>query len=134
MYGAAEAATVSAYWTWRDSGAASGVPLGQACPGHDLVVLNDQLEPTGAGEVGDIWIKGVGLSPGYWRDAAATAEGFRGQGLGADPRDRMWRSGDRGRRDRDGALSLVRATIDDAWGDMPIPNSSAGALESGTGV
>ena len=134
VYGAPEAATISAHWTWAERGPASEQPLGQVCPGHDLVVLNDQLEPTVTNEVGDIWIKGMGLSPGYWRNPTATAEEFRGQGLGAGLRDRMWRSGDRGRRASDGSLYLVRATTDHTWQPMPIPDSSSNAVESGSGV
>ena len=134
VYGAPEAGTVSAHWTWTEGGPALEPPLGRVCPGHDLVVLNEQLEPTVTDEVGDIWIKGMGLSPGYWRNPIATAEEFRGQGLGAGLRDRMWRSGDRGRRGSDGSLYLVRATSDNTWQAMPIPDSKTNAVETGTGV
>ncbi len=36
-----------------------------------------ELQPLPQGEIGEIHIGGVGLSPGYWRDAEKTAAAFR---------------------------------------------------------
>ena len=49
------------------------------------------------GESGEIWIKGPMIVPGYWNNAAATAESFVAG---------YWRSGDLGRLDADGLLCL----------------------------
>jgi non-ribosomal peptide synthetase component F len=111
LYGAPEAATVSAHQTWRDEPAAiPDVPIGVARPGQDVVILNDDREPVPAGGTGEVWIKGLGLSPGYWGDPGGTAEVFRREGLDAAGRDRMWRTGDRGRLGPDGSLYLTAAS------------------------
>ena len=58
------------------------IPIGVACAGEELLVLDDRLRPAPAGEIGDLYIGGVGLSPGYWRDEEKTAPRSC-----ADPRD-----------------------------------------------
>src|SRR5438445_354580 len=59
----------------------AAIPIGTACEGEELLVLDDHLRSTRPGEAGDLYIGGVGLSPGYWRDAARTDAAFI-----ADPR------------------------------------------------
>ena len=56
------------------------VPIGRACEGEELLVLDEAMAPVPAGEIGELYIGGVGLSPGYWRDPEKTAAAFR-----ADP-------------------------------------------------
>lgn len=51
-----------------------------------------------AGEPGELWFAGPGITPGYWRNAQATAEAFR---------DGWLRSGDIGRCDEDGYYYIV---------------------------
>ncbi len=77
LYGPTEATIASSYYTvprcpQTDT---EPIPIGVACDGEELLVLDDRLQP-GPGEIGDIYISGVGLSPGYWRDASKTAEAF----------------------------------------------------------
>src|SRR5690606_7944303 len=52
------------------------------------------------GTTGDLYIKGVGLSPGYWRSPELTRNAFMN---GADG-ERMYRTGDRARIGADGLL------------------------------
>ncbi len=59
-----------------------------------------------AGEVGELWLKGPGITPGYWRQPQATAEAFH---------DGWLRTGDAAVRDADGLYRLV-----DRWKDMYI--------------
>jgi len=109
LYGAPGATIASAYHTWRQDIVADStlVPIGTACPGQEVLVLSDRLEATEAGETGDLWIRGAGVSPGYWGDSAATVVAFR-RGLdGPTGNDRMCRTGDRGRRGRDGQIHVV---------------------------
>jgi len=40
------------------------VPIGTDCEGEELLVLNEELESAPLGEVGRLYIRGVGLSPG----------------------------------------------------------------------
>src|SRR5438128_520463 len=68
-YGPTEATIASSYYTVpscpEDDRAA--IPIGSPCAGEELLVLNERLERVPPGEVGDLYIRGVGLSPGYWR-------------------------------------------------------------------
>ena len=49
------------------------------------------------GELGEIWIRGASVTPGYWNRPDSTAEAFVGDWL---------KSGDIGRRDETGRLSV----------------------------
>jgi fatty-acyl-CoA synthase len=52
-----------------------------------------------AGETGEIWMRGPGLTPGYWNRPEETARAFTADG---------WlKSGDLGRRDKDGCWYVV---------------------------
>jgi non-ribosomal peptide synthetase component F len=94
LYGPTEATIASSYYTVpacpNDENAMT--PIGQACAGEELLVLDDNLKPAADGEVGELYIGGVGLSPGYWQDPEKTAGVFV-----TDPRNsggRIYRTGD----------------------------------------
>src|SRR2546427_4485046 len=57
-----------------------------ACDGEELLVLDARLQPVAAGEIGDLYIRGTGLSPGYWRDPEKTESVFLPCPGGAGPR------------------------------------------------
>lgn len=83
------------------------VPIGIACDGEEVLVLDDALEPVLTGEVGELCVAGAGVSPGYWRAPELTARAFV-----ADPRpghegERIYRTGDYGRRDTAGVLHFL---------------------------
>jgi len=83
------------------------VPIGRACPGEELLVLDEQLRPTPTGEVGDLYIAGVGLSPGYWRDEQKTAAAFLPDPRAPHSGRRVYRTGDLARADEEGLLHYV---------------------------
>jgi acyl-coenzyme A synthetase/AMP-(fatty) acid ligase len=56
-----------------------------------------------AGEVGNLYIGGVGLSPGYWRDAAKTDSAFFAYGMN----QRIYKTGDLARVGDDGLVYFV---------------------------
>jgi amino acid adenylation domain-containing protein len=82
------------------------VPIGRGCAGEELLVLDETLRHAAAGETGDLFIRGVGLSPGYWRDAAKTAAAFLPNPF-RDDADRIYRTGDLARLGEDGEIVLV---------------------------
>lgn len=43
----------------------SGIPIGKAMPGVEILILNEQMQAVGAGETGEIYIGGPQLSSGY---------------------------------------------------------------------
>jgi acyl-coenzyme A synthetase/AMP-(fatty) acid ligase len=107
LYGPTEATIASSYYTVPQPPADPGetIPIGRPCSGEELLVLDDRLEPVPPGQVGDLFIGGVGLSPGYWRDDEKTRQAFVG-----DPRDpalRLYRTGDLARLGDDGLVYFV---------------------------
>jgi amino acid adenylation domain-containing protein len=109
LYGPTEATIASSHHTVAavPDDETRPVPIGTACAGEELLVLDDQLRPVPPGEIGDLFIAGAGLSPGYWRDDAKTAAAFL-----PDPRHpssgrRIYRTGDLARIDTDGLVHFL---------------------------
>lgn len=70
---------------------------------HQLrIVCPDSMEPVAEGEVGEIWLSGDSISPGYWNDADSTSETFICV-RDTDSTERLLRTGDLGFV-RDGSL------------------------------
>jgi acyl-coenzyme A synthetase/AMP-(fatty) acid ligase len=111
LYGPTEATIASSYHTLDAIPAdeTQPVPIGKACAGEELLVLDEHLAPTPPGEIGDLYIGGVGLSPGYWRDDAKTRAAFL-----PNPRspggERIYRTGDLARVDDDGVVHFLGRT------------------------
>jgi long-chain acyl-CoA synthetase len=73
--------------------------IGLPIQGVEVAVVDDQGQALGAGQVGEIVIRGHNVMKGYWRDPEATREAIDAQG--------WFHSGDLGRRDADGFLYIV---------------------------
>ncbi len=89
---------------WRAGPGPGPVRVGRAAPGARLHVLDACLEPTPPGVRGELAIGGPGLAHGYLGDPAATALSFV-----PDPHragERLYLTGDVGRRGEDGELTL----------------------------
>jgi amino acid adenylation domain-containing protein len=107
LYGPTETTIASSYYTVptcpRDDRAA--IPIGVGCPGEELLVLDAALQPVAPDDIGDLYIRGVGLSPGYWNDPEKTRAAFV-----PDPTlvgERIYKTGDLARIDRDGLVTFV---------------------------
>lgn len=104
LYGPTEATIASSYYTVPSCPTDNQpIPIGRACHGEELLVLDDQLRPAPEGIVGDLFIGGVGLSSGYWRDQKQTDLAFVTDGAGR----RIYRTGDLARMERDGLVYFV---------------------------
>ncbi len=104
LYGPTETTIASSFYTVPRCPAdpRERIPIGTACEGDELLVLDAMRRPVRAGELGELYIGGAGLSPGYWRDPEKTRSAFVARPGGAGPQDRLYRTGDLGRRDADG--------------------------------
>src|SRR5262249_47854835 len=96
LYGPTEATIASSYFRVPacPQDATAPIPIGQACDGEQLLVLDDQRRPVQTGEKGDLYIGGVGLSQGYWGDAEKTQAAFFPNPLSDDLTDRIYKTGD----------------------------------------
>ena len=83
------------------------IPIGEACGGEELLVLDEALGPVPPGEVGELYIRGAGLSPGYWRDPAKTRGAFLPHPGSTDPADRIYRTGDLATLGPDGLVRFL---------------------------
>jgi amino acid adenylation domain-containing protein len=109
LYGPTEATIASSYYTVpEDPGDdRAAIPIGRACPGEALLVLDEHLGAVAPGEVGDLYLAGVGLSPGYWRDEDKTKAAFLVPERGPAAGLRIYRTGDLARVDEAGLVHFI---------------------------
>lgn len=112
LYGPTEATIASSYYTVPSPPREKNgpIPIGQACAGEELLLVDERGEPVEPGQVGELCIAGAGLSPGYWRDEEKTRASFV-----PDPRperhaQRIYRTGDRARVGDDGQIYFLGRT------------------------
>lgn len=104
LYGPTETTVASSYYTVPElpGDDQAEVPIGRSCPGEELLVLDDDMEPVEAGEVGELYIGGAGVALGYWEDPDRTDEAFVEAPTASGSDGRLYRTGDLGRRDEEG--------------------------------
>jgi amino acid adenylation domain-containing protein len=104
LYGPTETTIASSYYTVPQcpDDECAQIPIGAHCDGEGLVVLDEELKPVPTGEIGDLYISGVGLSPGYWQDPEKTNAVFIKRPGGFDPNDRIYKTGDLAKMSEDG--------------------------------
>jgi len=109
LYGPTEATIASSYYrvARNPEDETAEVPVGLPCKGELMLVLDEQLRPVRPGEPGDLYIGGVGLSPGYWNDPERTREVFRPNPYSSNPSDRIYNTGDLARIGADGLIYLI---------------------------
>jgi len=109
LYGPTETTIASSFYDLPACPAdeKSPIPIGQGCDGEELLILDENLQPMPPGRVGDLFISGVGLSPGYWRDPERTAVAFIPDPRPTHPNNRIYRSGDLARRGDDGLVYFI---------------------------
>ena len=73
--------------------------VGPPLPGVEARVCDEDDNVLGIGETGDLQIRGPNVFAGYWKMPEKTAEDFTGDGF--------FNTGDKGRIDRDGYVSIV---------------------------
>lgn len=115
LYGPTEATIASSYYTVpkcpEDDRAT--IPIGTACPGEELLVLDERLQPVAPEQVGDLYIRGAGLSPGYWRDPEKTEAVFLRNpcssdlSAASDLSDRIYKTGDLAKIGSDGLIYFL---------------------------
>jgi amino acid adenylation domain-containing protein len=107
LYGPTETTIASSYYTLPapPAGPHAAIPIGVPCDGEELLVLDEWRQPLPSGEMGDLYIAGVGLAIGYWRDPERTHAAFvrHPQELSK----RIYKTGDRARIGDDGLVYFL---------------------------
>ncbi|MFT6100726.1 MAG: amino acid adenylation domain-containing protein, partial [Arenicella sp.] len=70
------------------------IPYGKALANQKIMVLRDDLSYCPFWVMGDIYISGIGLALGYWKDQEKTAASFI---IHPDTKQRLYKTGDKGR-------------------------------------
>ncbi len=85
-------------------GERKGGTVGPPLPGVSVLVVGADGAPLNTDEIGDILVKGDNVLPGYWRMLEKNAEEFTADGY--------FKTGDVGKLDREGYLSIVGRSKD----------------------
>jgi len=80
------------------------IPYGKPMRNQRFFVLNEMLEPCPVWVPGHLYISGIGLAKGYWRDEEKTQASFL---LHPQTRERLYRTGDLGRYLPDGNIEFL---------------------------
>ena len=78
--------------------------VGKACLHTEIKVVDDAGAAVGVDEIGELWVRGPNVTPGYWERPEANAESVT---------DGWLHTGDAARVDADGYVYIV-----DRWKDM----------------
>jgi amino acid adenylation domain-containing protein len=98
-----ETATICKYFITKQSKIATAtVPIGYPVEDTEILLLDDEGQEVGPGQIGNIAVKSRYLALGYWRQPELTRAVFLDQAEGDGMR--VFRSGDLGRRSPDGLL------------------------------
>ncbi|HET9644289.1 MAG TPA: amino acid adenylation domain-containing protein, partial [Burkholderiaceae bacterium] len=108
-YGPSECSDI-AIWCARSMHLAdaddTAMPLGRPVPHVRIHVLDERLRQVPTGVTGDLYIAGAGVGRGYLHRPDLTAERFLPDPFG-EPGSRMYKTGDLGRRRRDGVFEYL---------------------------
>jgi amino acid adenylation domain-containing protein len=109
LYGPTEATIASSYYTVPacPENPKALIPIGRPCAGEELLVLDERLESVPRGKIGDLYIRGAGLSPGYWRDEEKTRAAFLPDPNSPNPEDRIYKTGDLAKIGDDGLVYFL---------------------------
>lgn len=109
LYGPTETTIASSYYTVPKcpEDDTAPIPIGAACEGEELLVLDDRLQRLPPKAVGELCIRGAGLSRGYWNDPETTSRVFVPNPNGSDPGDRIYKTGDLAKMGEDSFVYLL---------------------------
>jgi len=108
-YGPTEATGISTYYpiTRIPNSPKERIPIGKACKNTEAFILKHNNSITEIEEIGELCIRGSGLSPGYWNDKKKTEESFIENPLSIIPGDRIFLTGDIAKQNQDGNLEFL---------------------------
>lgn len=103
--GATEASIWSIYYTINSVDPQwLSIPYGKPLANQSMHVLDEQLNPRPVGVPGDLYIGGIGLAKGYWKDQTMTENAFIRHPISDE---RLYRTGDLGRYLNDGNIEFL---------------------------
>ena len=82
-------------------------PIGAPVANTKVYILDDYLQPVPIGVAGELYVGGAGVARGYLNRPELTAERFVADRFSADPKARMYKTGDLGRWRADGTIEYL---------------------------
>ncbi len=78
VYGPTEASIHATYWCSKtyDWTHLTEVPIGKPLRGMEIFIFDDNFRVCALGEVGELYLSGLGVGPGYWQNDAMTRNSF----------------------------------------------------------
>jgi amino acid adenylation domain-containing protein len=73
---------------------AEHLPIGLACANTDVFAVNERDEPIKPGEVGELYVRGPSVTPGYWGDPEKTDRAVVPNRFQPHVAERVYRTGD----------------------------------------
>lgn len=96
-----------AYRIDKDFADDDSIPIGKACNNMEVFILDAQGQPVPCGQTGEIYIRGIGISCGYYGDWAHTKKSFVQNPNNPYYPDLVYRTGDLGYSDSEGNIYFV---------------------------
>jgi amino acid adenylation domain-containing protein len=103
IYGPTETNIVTCYWLLRPPEGTDPVPIGVEVDDTEIIVVDDSGKRCGAGEVGELWVRGGTVCVGYFGKDDLTTQRLVKSPFHAFPAW-FWRTGDYGFRRPDGVI------------------------------
>ncbi len=106
-YGPAETAIDVAAWRCQLEDYATTIPIGKPIHNVRIYILDAYQQVVPIGTVGELYIGGIGIGRGYWRQETLTARRFIPDPFSQEPEARLYRTGDRARYRSDGNIEYM---------------------------
>lgn len=108
QYGPTECTMTSTYYPIRALTSGQGsVLVGKPVANTQIYILDIQLQPVAVGVTGELYIGGIGISPGYLNRAGLTAARFIPNLFAATQGERLFKTGDLARFLPDGNIEFL---------------------------
>ena len=111
LYGPTEATVASTYFIVnRDIDDSESLPIGEAMPNSDILILDEddkEVMPTDTESVGELCIRGTGVTVGYYANEEKTKEALVQNPLVTAYEEKIYRTGDLVRYNSRGELTYV---------------------------
>ncbi|WP_163998570.1 non-ribosomal peptide synthetase, partial [Pyxidicoccus caerfyrddinensis] len=106
-YGPTESTTFACCHTITEADGITSIPIGRPIANTEAYVLDRHAQPVPLGVAGELYLGGEGLARGYLNRPELTASAFVPHPFSADPRARLYKTGDLVRVRSDGHLEFL---------------------------
>lgn len=108
LYGPTEITDVCSYYIVdRDYSDDEVLPIGKTCNNTEILIINENGCISEVNEVGEIYVRGIGVAKGYYRNKEKTESAFVQNPLHNDYIDICYKTGDIAKLNREGNIEYI---------------------------